>query len=164
MRTWIGCPEANTEDDMDNDSVLSPGDSQVQRDAELAMVSWLGVVVGCELKPQRINLANGSRVELDAFSNEPLVICEAWAHQGPPKSAQKYKIMNDAMKLLAVRRAIGENARAILLFGDEEAANLFRRQTWQATALAECHIEVMVAKLSDNLKEEIRAAQTRQYR
>lgn len=149
---------------MDDDSVLSPGDSQVQRDAELTMVSWLGVELGCELRPQRINLANGSRVELDAFSNEPLIICEAWAHQGPPKSAQKYKIMNDAMKLLVVRRAIGENARAILLFGDEEAASHFRRQTWQATALTECRIEVIVAKLPDNLREEIRAAQIRQFR
>ena len=149
---------------MDDDSELSPGDSRVQRDAELTMVAWLGSELGCELKPQRINLSNGSWVELDAFCNEPLVICEAWAHQGPPKSAQKCKIMNDAMKLLAVRRVIGETARAILLFGDDEAASHFRRQTWQGTALTESRVEVIVAKLPSELREGIRAAQTRQFR
>jgi hypothetical protein len=149
---------------MDDEQELSPGDSQVQRDAEIAMVAWLGSELGCELAPKRLTLSNGSRVELDAFSNEPLVICEAWAHQGPPKSAQKYKIMNDAMKLLAVRRVVGENARAILLFADDVAASHFRRQTWQAAALTESHVEIIVAKIPDGLREEIRAAQTRQFR
>lgn len=143
---------------------LSPGDSRVQRKAELAMVAWLGTELGCKLEPKRIDLPNGSRLELDAFCKEPLVICEAWAHQGPPKSAQKTKIMNDAMKLLAARRVVGENARAVLLFADDEAASHFRRKTWQATALSESRIEVMVAKLPVELKEDVRAAQTRQYR
>lgn len=143
---------------------LSPGDSRVQRNAEFAMVSWLGFELGCVLEPKRIILPNGSRLELDAFCNEPLVICEAWAHQGPPKSAQKTKIMNDAMKLLAARRVVGEHARAVLLFADDEAASHFRRQTWQATALAESRIEVMIARLPNELKADIRIAQTRQYR
>ncbi|MBI3430171.1 MAG: hypothetical protein HY050_09010 [Actinobacteria bacterium] len=143
---------------------LAPGDSRVQRDAEITMVAWLGAELGCELKPKRINLPNGSHLELDAFCREPLLICEAWAHQGSPKPAQKAKIMNDAMKLLAARRVVGEIARAILLFADDEAANHFRRKTWQASALSECRIEVLVAILPDGLREEIRAAQTRQFR
>lgn len=149
---------------MDDNSELNPGDSQVQRDAELTMVGWLGSELGCELKPTPIKLANGSRVEVDAYCSQPLIICEAWAHQGRPKSAQKYKIMNDAMKLLAIRRVIGENARAILLFADDEAASHFRRKTWQSAALAESRIEVIVANLPDELRAHIRAAQTRQYR
>lgn len=149
---------------MGDEPELSPGDSRVQRNAELAMISWLGTELGCELGPQRINLPDGSRLELDAFCMEPLVICEAWAHQGPPKSAQKYKVMNDAIKLLTARRVLGEHARAVLLFADDEAASHFRRQTWQATALSEGRIEVMVANLPDELRAEIRAAQTRQYR
>lgn len=67
--------------------------------------------------------------------------------------------MNDAMKLLAARRVVGEHARAILLFADGEAASRFRRQTWHAAALAESRIEVMVANLPDDLRAEIRAAQ-----
>ena len=143
---------------------LSPGDSRVQRNAELTMVAWLGAELGCELRPKRINLPEGSWLALDAYCEEPLVVCEAWAHQGPPKSAQKMKIMNDAMKLLAARRVVGEHARAILLFADDEAASRFRRHTWHAAALAESRIEVMVARLSDELRDDIRAAQARQYR
>lgn len=149
---------------MDDDSDLSPGDSRVQRDAELIMVAWLGTELGCELRPKRINLPDGSRLELDAFCKAPLVICEAWAHQGTPKPAQKNKIMNDAMKLRTARCVVGEHARAVLLFADDEAASHFRRKTWQATALSESRIEVIVAKLPDELREDIRAAQTRQYR
>jgi hypothetical protein len=143
---------------------LSPGDSQVQHIAELTMIAWLGIELDCELKSRRINLPDGSRLELDAFSEEPLIICEAWAHQGPPKSAQKMKIMNDAMKLLAARREVGDHARALLLFADDDAASHFRRKTWQAAALTESRIEVMVANLPAQLRADIRAAQTRQYR
>jgi hypothetical protein len=128
------------------------------------MVAWLEIELGCELEPKRIDLPDGSWLALDAYCKDPLVICEAWAHQGPPKSAQKMKIMNDAMKLLAARRIVGEHARAILLFADDEAASRFGRKTWHATALAESRIEVMVARLPDDLKADIRAAQTRQYR
>jgi hypothetical protein len=143
---------------------VSPGDSRVQRNAELTMVTWLGTELGCELEPKRINLPDESWLEFDAFCKEPLVICEAWAHQGPPKSAQKMKIMNDAMKLLAARRVVGEHTRVVLLFADDEAASRFRRQTWNATAFAESRIVVMVASLPDELRADIRAAQTRQYR
>lgn len=143
---------------------LSPGNSQVQRDAELITIAWLGAELGCKLEPQRITLPDGSRLELDAFCEEPLVICEAWAHQGPPKSAQKFKVMNDAMNLRTARRVVGEHARAVLLFADDEAASHFRRKTWQTIALAESGIEVMVADLPNELRAEIRAAQNRQYR
>lgn len=149
---------------MIEEPALSPGDSRVQRDAERTMVAWLEIELGCKLVPKRIVLPDKSWLELDAFCMEPLVICEAWAHQGPPKSAQKMKIINDAMKLLAARRIVGEHARAILLFADDEAASRFGRKTWHATALAESRIEVMVARLPDDLKADIRTAQTRQYR
>lgn len=149
---------------MIEEPALSPGDSRVQRDAERTMVAWLEIELGCKLEPKRIDLPDGSWLALDAYCEDPLVICEAWAHQGPPKSAQKMKIMNDAMKLLAARRIVGEHARAILLFADDEAASRFGRKTWHATALAESRIEVMVARLPDDLRADIRTAQTRQYR
>ena len=101
---------------MINEPELSPGDSWVQRKAELAMVTWLGVELGCKLERKRITLPDESWLELDAYCAEPLVICEAWAHQGPPKSAQKMKVMNDAMKLIAARRVVGEHAKSDLAF------------------------------------------------
>jgi len=143
---------------------VKPGDSQVQRDAERMMVAWLEIELECELKPRRIVLPDKSWLELDAYCRTPLIVCEAWAHQGPPKSAQKMKVMNDAMKLVAARRVVGEEARAILLFADEAAAARFSRRTWHATALQEARIEVMIAELSGEVRDGIRAAQIRQFR
>lgn len=147
-----------------NKPELSPGNSKVQRDAELIMVAWLGREMSCVLEPKRIKLPDGSRLELDAYCEDPLIICEAWAHQGAPKSSQKFKVMNDAMKLLAARSVVGEHARAVLLFADEDAASHFRRKTWHAIALTENRIEVIVANLSEELRAKIRVAQSRQYR
>lgn len=149
---------------MGNEPELSPGNSGVQRKAELLMIAWLGIELSCNLEPKRIHLPNGGRLELDGYSEDPFVICEAWAHQGPPKSAQKFKVMNDAMKLITARRVIGVHARAVLLFADEGAANHLRGRSWQATALAESHIEIMVANLEDEVRAQIRNAQIRQYR
>ena len=141
-----------------------PGNSQVQREAETLLVAWLGELIGCVLVPKRITLPDGSWLELDGYCADPLVICEAWAHQGQPKSAQKMKVMNDAMKLLAARRVVGDDARAILLFADEAAASRFRSGTWHASALASAAIEIHVAVLPERVRESIRAAQERQYR
>jgi hypothetical protein len=141
-----------------------PGDSRVQREAEILMVAWLSNELGCELAPRRIYLPEGSWLEVDAFSESPLLICEAWAHHGPPKAAQKMKIMNDAMKLLAARRVVGDDARAVLLFADERAASRFRAGTWHASAIREARIEILVARLPDDIVANIQAAQLRQYR
>ena len=142
----------------------SPGSSKVQKDAELVMVSWLANKLGCSLAPKRVAFSDGSWLELDAFCADPLVICEAWAHHGAPKSAQKMKVMNDAMKLVATRRVVGEHARAIILFADEESAKRFRQGTWNATALKEADIEVVVAELPSEVSSAIREAQIHQYR
>ena len=148
----------------ENSAETSSGNSQVQRTVEPEMVSWLSRELGCDLHPKRIELGDGVRLELDAYNEEPPIICEAWAHQGSPKSAQKFKVMNDAMKLVLARNYVGQSARAILLFADQEAAKHFLGNTWQALALRENRIEVFVAELSEALKSEIRAAQITQYR
>ena len=149
---------------MPDKPMRSPSDSHVQRRAELDMISWLNEELGCVLGPERIELAQKSWVEVDGICRNPLVVCEAWAHQGPPKAAQKMKVMNDAMKLLVVRRALGSHARAILLFADEEAADHFRGNSWHATALQDFDLEVVVAKIPQGLKQDLKAAQTDQYR
>ena len=128
------------------------------------MISWLELQLNCELRPKRISVSDGVRLELDGFSEEPLIICEAWAHQGTPKSAQKYKVMNDAMKMVFTRMIIGTHARAILLFADDDAAKHFRGNTWQAAALKANQIEIYVAELPEALLANIKKAQTRQYR
>ena len=73
--------------------VLSPGNSRTQQDAETVIVSLVGELLGLRLRPKRIQLEDRTRVEIDGVSEDPPVLCEAWAHQGPPKAAQQNKVM-----------------------------------------------------------------------
>ena len=60
----------------------------------------------------------------------PLVICEAWAHIGTPKSAQKNKVMTGAAKLMFAARLCTGTPRMILLLADEQAARNFKSRSW----------------------------------
>ena len=108
-------------------------------------------------------LPNGSVVEVDGCTEDRAVLCEAWAHQGRPKSAQKAKVLTDAAKLFVAGQAVGA-LRKIIAFGDPEAAVWFRGKSWMAEALRVMGIEIMVVTLPEDLRASLRAAQTRQYR
>ena len=74
------------------------------------MIGALSRAKGVTLIKKSWPLAKGSWIELDGFCESPPVLCEAWAHIGPPKSAQKNKVMTDAYKLLFVSELINEPA------------------------------------------------------
>lgn len=141
-----------------------PGDSRVQREAEAVMVALLADRLRLPLAPRRIDFGERRRVEIDAATEDLSVLCEAWAHQGPPKPAQKNKVLTDAFKLAFVAKAIGGSPRLILLLSDEAAAAPFRGRSWYAAALAEFGVEVMVVDLPDDVRERIRDAQLKQFR
>jgi len=93
------------------------------------------------------------------------VLCEAWAHKGAPNSAQNFKIMNGALKLVAVANLFpGTAARLILLLADQKAADPFRSGTWRVEALADIGVEAFVADLPEEVRAGIRAALVAQYR
>jgi hypothetical protein len=75
------------------------GDSAEQRGAERVMLDLLGAQLGLELNPATITVPSGERVEVDGADASRTVLAECWAHQGPPKSAQKHKVLADAFKL-----------------------------------------------------------------
>lgn len=124
-----------------------PGDSHEQREAEAVMVSLLSDRLGVPLSPRRVALPEGGRVEVDAAAEDGSVMCEAWAHQGPPKSAQRNKVLTDAFKLVFVARVLGTSPRLILLFSDEAAAAPFVGGRWAAQALRAMAVEVAVVEL-----------------
>jgi hypothetical protein len=128
------------------------------------MLAWLEHHLGIRLERRRIRFEDGTWLEVDGASDDPPILVEAWAHQGPPKSAQKMKVVNDAFKLLAVQRLVADDARLVLLFADEAAALPFRAGTWRSAALREAGIEVLVAELPDETLGLVRAAQKRQFR
>ena len=141
------------------------GDSAEQRVAEGWLIQALSEKKGIRLTKKKLFLDQGSWIELDGFCESPPVLCEAWAHIGPPKSAQKHKVMTDAFKLLFVSKLIKEPAsEKILLFADPDAAAHFQGKSWMAQCLLKHEITVEVLVPPADLRVIILRAQTRQYR
>ena len=128
------------------------------------MMAWLSDELDQKFESKRYHFADGSRAEVDGVSSDGKILCEAWAHQGEPKSAQKFKVMNDAMKMVAIQNIHSGVERKVLLFADENAARVFRSGSWRAVALAAAGVEVMVCKIDDAQRQLIVEAQGRQYR
>ncbi|MBI1992105.1 MAG: hypothetical protein HYS71_02550 [Candidatus Omnitrophica bacterium] len=116
------------------------------------------------LQKKKFELAKGAYLELDGYTEKPLIFCESWAHIGEVKSAQQAKVMQDAVRLVYARKLTGRNARCILLFGDDVAANHFRGKKWVAWCLRALDIEVRVVHLPNSLRQKVLKAQERQYR
>ncbi len=140
-----------------------PGDSREQQEAEREMVAALASQLGVALAPRRVEFGSDVRVELDAASDDLSVLVEAWAHQGPVKGAQRYKVLTDAFKLAFVGRELGGTRRLILLLSDDQAAQKFAGG-WAAAALRQSGVEIVVVDLDQETRQRVRAAQARQYR
>jgi len=140
------------------------GDSSEQREAEEWLLKELSKELGVNLTKKKFSLDGGTWIEVDGFCKDPLVLCEAWAHIGPPKSAQKNKVMTDAFKLLFASKRVKGNGKCILLFADHDAAAHFQGKSWMAQCLKEYNIEVRIIKLSQELRSKVMEAQERQYR
>ena len=147
------------------DNERAPGDSAEQRHAEGLLIQNFCQQEGLDLqRNKRVFLGGRAWFELDGFCENPLIFCEAWAHQGPPKSAQTKKIMGDAFKLIFAEKHFGKNARKILLFADERASKPFRGNSWMAAALQNFGIETIVVELSQDVRNVLLKAQHRQFR
>jgi len=143
---------------------LDPGESSVQQEAERIILGELGRHLGANLEPRRIHLSDGAWVYVDGYNADPLILVEAWAHQGRPKAAQRNKVLGDALKLQHVAADLGTAARLILCFADPAAAAPFTGTSWYAGALRRLNIEVITVDLPEAWIRRIQEAQVRQYR
>ncbi len=141
-----------------------PGDSSEQQSAERWLLDALSKDLGVELAKKKLRVDEDSSLELDGYAENPLVLCEAWAHVGTVKGGQKHKVMADAMRLLFAKAVRGADARLMLLLGDHVAARPFQGKSWMAKCLNEFGIEVRVIEMSPELKANVKAAQERQVR
>lgn len=144
---------------------LHAGDSSEQRAAEVFVLTQLASDLGVTFEPGQRSMPDGTRVELDAICLNPPMLIEVWAHQGRPKSAQKHKVMTDALKLVWAEAVLFPGgARKVLALADDSAAGHFLGTSWMAAALLHLDIEVRVVQLSEEVRDRIRRAQVRQYR
>ena len=129
-----------------------------QKEAEAWLIEHFSIKLGIKLKKRRFPLEGGGWIEVDGFCESPLILCEAWAHIGPPKSAQKSKVMTDAFKLLFVLDLIGGIGKSILLFSDYEAAAHFQGRSWMAQCLKRNDIRIEVIELPPEFRTRVLAA------
>jgi hypothetical protein len=148
----------------ETDIESASGSSREQQEAEDLMIGLLGKSLGLALVKKRFELPAGGWLEIDGYCDSPRILCEACAHIGKPKSAQKNKVMADAMKLLFAASLAPGHQRLILVLADEGAASHFRGDSWMAQALKAKGIETRVVDLPSDVRERILLAQKRQYR
>jgi len=154
----------NSESIGKGEDITQPGDSIEQRQAEKWLLDALSDKLGAKLTTKKIELDGAIYIQLDGCCESPSILCEAWSHIGPPKSAQKNKVMTDALRLLFANETIGGNAQCILLFADRDAAAPFIGNTWMAQCLKKYSIRVEVIEFPPEIKTKVLKAQKRQYR
>jgi hypothetical protein len=148
------------------DGAVPAGDSAEQRGAERVMLDLLGLRLGLDLNPATISVPSGERVQVDGADGSRTVLAECWAHQGPPKSAQRHKVLADAFKLAWIATTISPRPQLILCLSDSLAAAPFLpgARSWASRALQDHLISVSVVTLPDDLRLRLLDAQRRQYR
>ncbi len=132
------------------------------------MLKLLSARLGVKLQPRAIRLPSGVRLVVDGACDDPPILCEAWAHQGEAKSAQRDKVAKDILKLLILKEAAREAGdpmpRLILLFGNAAAARVCSGRSWRAEAVRQFGIDVEVVELPDETRLAVMQAQVRQFR
>jgi hypothetical protein len=148
------------------DHELPPGSSREQRDAERVMLDLLGQQLGRVLNPAKLVVPSGERVEVDGADADRSVLVECWAHQGPPKSAQRHKVLADAFKLTWISTTMYPKPRLILCLSDPLAAAPFLpgARSWAARAFQDLGVTISVVDLPAELRQDLLQAQRRQYR
>ncbi len=83
----------------------------------------------------------------------------------PAKVAQKYKLMNDAMKLHWIAKDLAPTPEQLILcVSDEAAIHHLRGKSWQGQAIADLGVNLHVVAIPADVVASVSAAQKRQYR
>jgi len=140
-------------------TLYESSDSEAQRMAQPFMLEALSRELG-----HRLRTPPHGELAVDGHCPDPPILCEAWAHIGPPKAAQSNKVLSDAFRLVYLAdvavRAGRRRPRLILCFCDAEAARPFRDgRGWRAMALAHFGIERHVINLPADVRARVLEAQ-----
>ncbi len=138
-------------------------DSTVQRKIGERLVKSFSSDLEVPLEQEKkLDCGSSCTVKVDGYSANPPILCEAWAHHGPPKGGQLYKVMTDALKLIFVEKCLKKRHRKILLFSNEDARKPFIGKSWKAQFLRDYDIETKILPLSAKQRHELIEAQEQQ--
>ncbi|GAA1703571.1 hypothetical protein GCM10009808_21840 [Microbacterium sediminicola] len=111
--------------------------------SERAVLSALGELIGFPIRPVRLRVSDGSRVELDGASADASAVVQLPLRGGEFTSAHRNKIMADMFKLTWVRSVAAPHAHALLCVSST-SAGAFRPGSWLARAAADMRVTVFV--------------------
>jgi hypothetical protein len=130
-------------------------DSSAQCEAEKALISGFNermAKVNAHIKKEKVFLSNNFCVEIDGYSENPPIACEAWAHFGKIKPGQRSKIMKDVVKLLLLEANRKKEFRKVIIFADMKVHNYFEfSNSWVSACLREFKFELSYIPLSEEL-------------
>lgn len=140
-------------------------DSKAQMIAEKLILSGveehLGIPRG-SLETTRIMLDNVVCVEIDGYSGAHKVMVEAFSRIGKLAAAHYEKLANDILKLKLVEDKLNAPHKKYIAVCGMEAESYLLGSSWKAFAAKNYNIEVIRINLSDDDKNLILQAQTRQ--
>lgn len=112
------------------------------------MVAWLVSRLGVTLAPCSMRLPNGTRLDIDAASDDPPILCQASRPAG---------LVADAFKLLVARRLLGDHRRLILVVNARElmAEEIMASRSWFVGAAAAGGIEVIAADVELEASDDV---------
>ncbi len=136
-------------------------DSDVQKNAEKEMIQNLSKELGCILESNELKLKKCS-VQIDGYSAEGKIICEAYAHIGHLHGSQPDKIASDILKLNLVEKQVGGSWHKILLFADDTVCKQLKGESWLAEVCKDSQIEIRIVNISEETKKKLENAQRTQ--
>lgn len=139
-----------------------PSDSRVQREAEPIIIKRINNDLSLNLISKKIQI-EGVKFEFDGYSEDPPIICEVYSRIGELKSAQKYKVTKDILKMELFTRMEKRKFRKIFSFVDKVAAKSFQEgKSWVSKIKDVFECEVIVQEIPKSLRSKILSAQERQ--
>lgn len=111
--------------------------------AEGAMLHALSAAFALDIRPRTIELADGTRTEVEGADKSGRVIVQLVANRGAFKSQHRNKVHSDMFKLAWLRNCVLVGARAVLCVSTT-ASQAFSRGGWSTLAAADLGIEVLV--------------------
>lgn len=142
--------------------IIHPSDSNPQQIAEHEIIQKVSLLYKVQLEKRKLSIGTKQMIEIDGFNETNKVLCEAFAHIGELKPAQKNKVMADILKMLLIEKIYGGDWKKIIAFADNKTAHLFQCATLYGKVVKTFGIDIQIVKLEPETCNKVQLAQKRQ--